>query len=374
MRIGFNARFLTQPFTGIGQYTRHLISAMAKVAPENEYFLFTPELVTDFEVPENVQQIRVAEKDFDSESIKKAHWEQVLLPQEMSKFNLNIIHYLYPSNPLKSLSVPVVVTVHDVIPWRLKEYRQRIRSKVYHMAAKQALKKARHIITVSEFSKKELEEVLKFDSSSIKVTPLAPPSIDPGLMPPDLPLRRNYFLYVGGFDERKNIPALIQAYQKHIAPNYSIDLILVGGKNRGFEVLLSKEHCEKVADKYRLEPKGKVIFTKPLESHELMGLYHQALALVHPSTYEGFNLPLVEAMSAGIPIIASDIEVHREVTDGNALFMDPYSIDSIGLAMHQLVNDSNLQANLADQSKMRAQDFSWQKTAEETLWVYDLYT
>lgn len=373
LKIGLNARFLTEPFTGIGQYTRHLVRAMAELAPEHDYFLFTPELV-DLPLPSNCHQIRVAEKAYQSDSLRKAHWEQILLPAELEKHKIDLAHFLYPSNPNRKLSIPVVVTVHDVIPWRLKEYRKRWRSKLYHLHAKRALKKADHLLTVSDFSKSEIIDLFKIDVQKIAVTPLAPPPVEAELRLPDLPLRRHYFLYVGGFDERKNVPRLMEAFQKHIAPVYPIDLILTGGKHRGLEALIHDRHCKKVADKYRLENKGKIIFTSPLDSHELMGLYQQALALVNVSHYEGFNLPLIEAMSAGIPVITSDLKVHREVTGGHALFVDPMNIDSIGNGLHQLVNDPLMQKELSRQGLSHSKNFSWEKTAKETLYVYDLYT
>jgi hypothetical protein len=92
MKIGINARFLVHPFTGIGQYTRNLVRAMAILKPENEYFLFTPELV-EVNLPENCKQIRVAEKSYHSASLRKAHWEHILVPKEMERFEVHIAHF-----------------------------------------------------------------------------------------------------------------------------------------------------------------------------------------------------------------------------------------------------------------------------------------
>ncbi len=372
MKIGINARFLTQPFTGIGQYTRSLIPTLAKLDSSNEYFLFTPELV-DFELPDNCRQIRVAEKPYRSESFKKAYWEHTLVPKEMERFEVDVAHFLYPSNPRRKLPMPTIVTVHDVIPWKLKEYRKRLRSRVYHWNARLALKKADHVLTVSEFSKSEIQKYLKVKEDKITVTPLAPPLSHVSTSCPSFQLRRDYFLYVGGYDSRKNVPKLIHAYQKHIAPFYAIDLILVGGKNKGLDHLITDQYRQRVDDKYLVKPKGKVIFTDTLDQSELVCMYRQALALVHASTYEGFNLALVEAMQAGIPIVTSDTSVHREVTDGHAVFVDPHHIDSIGMGMHQLINDSALQKQLGELGKKHGDSFSWKKTAEETLYVYNLF-
>ncbi|MBN2096119.1 glycosyltransferase family 4 protein [Candidatus Peregrinibacteria bacterium] len=373
MKIGINARFLSAPFTGIGQYTRSLVAAMAAIEANNQYILFTPELV-DVDLPANCKQIRVAEKPYRSDSVRKAHWEHILVPREMERFEVDVAHYPYPSNPRRRLSMPTIVTVHDVIPWRLKAYRQKMRSKVYHLNARLALRKANHILTVSDFSKSEIVKYLKVKAENITVTPLAPPFSPDKVSCPRFGLRRDYFLYVGGYDDRKNVPRLMKAYQKHIAPFYPIDLILVGGKNQDLEVFLTDEYCERVAGTYLMKPKGKVIFTEHLDQSELVCLYQKALALTHMSLYEGFNLALVEAMQAGIPIIASDIPVHHEVTQDGALFVDPHNIDSIGNAMHQLVHDKALQRELVQKTQKRAQDFDWKKTAEETLYVYSLFT
>jgi len=372
MKIGINARFLVHPFTGIGQYTRSLVRAMATLKPEHEFVLFTPELV-DIDLPSNCKQIRVAEKPYRSASFRKAYWEHVLVPREMERFGINLAHFPYPCNPWRKMPMPVIVTVHDVIPWKLSEYRQRLRSKLYHLYTRLALKKADQIITVSDFSKQEIVKVLKVKEKKVTVIPEASPITDTSDEFPDLTLRRKFFLYVGGYDARKNVPLLIRAYQKSISHLYPIDLLLVGGKNKGLESFVTDEHRHRVDGKYMTKPKGRVIFTDAIPQNELNCLYRQALALVHISTYEGFNLALVEAMSAGIPIICSDIPVHHEVTRDIALFVDPRNLNDVGDAMHRLVHDTGLQRSLAKRGFEESKRFTWEKAAEETLYVYSLF-
>ncbi|MBN1258927.1 glycosyltransferase, partial [Candidatus Peregrinibacteria bacterium] len=141
MKIGMNARFLTQPYTGIGQYTINLLRALSRAEDKNEYFLFTPELV-ELGLPERFHQIRIPEGDFKSPSMRKAHWEFFLVPREMEKQQVNLAHFLYPANPWRRMPMPVIVTVHDVIPWLLPGYRRRLRSALYHTYVRFALKKA----------------------------------------------------------------------------------------------------------------------------------------------------------------------------------------------------------------------------------------
>lgn len=372
MKIAVNARFLAKPFTGIGQYTYFLFKHLAQIAPEREIFLLTPELV-DLSFPNNVHQIRVSEKKLPSTSLTQAYWERVLVPREMKNLKVDLAHFPYPSNPNKWLPFPTVVTLHDVIPWKMKAYRRRWRSKLIHHYNKQALKKADHIITVSDFSKREISKLLKISPKNISSILLAPPFKDKETYSSDLSLRRDYFIYVGGYDERKNIVRLMEAYQKHIAPYYDIDLVMVGGANRGLEPFKANRYLEKVGKRHRLKTKGKIVFTDMLDSLDLMSLYQQAKALVNVSLYEGFNLPLLEAMHMKIPVICSDLEVHHEVTADQALFVDSKNIDSIGLGMHKILHDKKLTASLVEKGFQRAQEFSWQKTAQETLQVYELF-
>lgn len=374
MKIGINARFLAHPFTGIGQYTFNLLRALAKIDKKNEYLLFTPELV-DLQLPENFKQVRIPEKEYKSASFRKAHWEHVLIPREIEKWGIDLVHFLYPSNPKKSLNIPTIVTVHDVIPWVLPAYKKHLRSKIYNTYTKIALKKADHIITVSNFSKREIERVLKVEKKNIHVVYLAPPIYEKNeVAPPNLPLRRNFLLYVGGYDDRKNVPLLMEAYQKFIANHYQIDLILVGGRGCDLEEFITDEYCDRVDGRFPIKPKGKIIFTEPLPSNELTALYKQATALVHVSTYEGFNLPLVESMVNGLPIICSDIAVNHEVTEENAHFISPDSVDSIGVGIHEFLNNKAMQRELKQDGLERSKDFSWKKCAEETLYVYNLFT
>ena len=148
----------------------------------------------------------------------------------------------------------------------------------------------------------------------------------------------------------------------------------MGGKDRGFERLITDEYAQRVTPVILVQPKGDIIFTDPLASNELTALYKQALMLVHPSLYEGFNLPLLEAMHSGIPIVCSDIPANREVTDGQALFFDPRSLDSLGEAIKTLIKNKSLIKDFARKGQENALKYTWEKSAEMTLNVYNLFT
>jgi len=369
MKIGLNARFLAYPYTGIGQYTLHLIQALAKLDESNEYFLFTPKLV-DMVLPDHFHQIRVPEKSDPPTSLSRAQWEFQIIPQEMKRLNIDLAHFLYPARPA-AFSPPSIVTVHDIIPWLLPDYRAHMRSRLYHGYASGGLKKADHLITVSEFSKREIEKQFKIKHKKFTVTHLAPTLNKKLSFSCDaFTLRRPFLLYVGGYDPRKNVPLLIEAYQKFIANHHEIDLVLVGAQGKELEYFLTDEHQEKVAGKFKVKPKGEVIFTPYLSQESLQCFYRQATAFVHASAYEGFNLPLVDALNTGLPILVSNLAVHREVAQEAAFFAPIDSIDSFGLAMHEFLNHPSLKEELKKEALLRAKDFSWEKCAKKTLEVY----
>lgn len=370
MKIGLNARFLASPYTGIGQYTHHLIHALAELDDKNEYFLFTPKLV-DLVLPDHFHQIRVPEKADPPTSLSRAQWEFQFVPQEMKRLNIDLAHFFYPARPAAGFDIPSIVTVHDVIPWVLPEYRSHLRSRFYHTYVSRGIKKADHIISVSEFSKKEIQQLFAIENKKCTVTHLAP------TLDKELPfscdavtLRRPFLLYVGGYDPRKNVPLLIEAYQKFAANRYEIDLVLVGAQGKELEYFLTDHHQEKVAGKFPLKPKGEVIFTPNLSAEALQCFYQQASGFVHASAYEGFNLPLVDALSAGLPILVSDLPVHREVAQDAAFYAPIDSVNAFGLALHEFLNHPHLQNDLKKQAALRAKDFSWEKCAKQTLEVY----
>lgn len=373
MTIGINARFLTRPYTGIGQYTLNLIQGLVEIDSQNHYLLFTPELV-ELSLPENFEQIRVQEKPYRSASLRKAYWEHQLVPKEMQKRHVNLAHFPYPANPWSKLPFPVVVTVHDVIPWSLPEYRSRLRSKLYHFYARRALYKADHLITVSEFSKQEIHRLFKsIPAKNITVIGNSTPGMDL-LGHPDLSLRRNYFLYVGGYDSRKNVPYLMDVFQKTIAPHFPVDLILVGGSEHDLEPFITDKYCEKITDVVHLKNKGKVILTASLEESQLHFLYQKALSFVHLSHYEGFNIPLLEAMHFGVPALVSDLPVHHEVAQDAALYVPVDDADALSGALKKMIHEPHLRDSLISKGKKRAAHFSLKKHAERTLEVYNLFS
>ena len=328
MKIGVNARLLTKPFTGIGQYTRNLLAELARKDMETQYILVVPEEIPQTlakEFPKNVEIKVLKEKRFPGAGMRKTWWEQIQVPEFFLKAKVDIAFFTYPCNPWTSdwykKGTKTVVTVHDCIPWMNKNYRKGILSKLYHSQTRKAVAKADSILTVSGSSKEDIEKVCKVDAAKIEVVYNDASPIykeEPHKTFVEEVLGRyslksgKYFLYVGGYDERKNVNHLLEEYLKFSEKHKGVPLVLAGGK-------LFKNKLYNSFDK--LENLGNIVKTGFLSEEELACLYRNCLSFVNISQHEGFNLTILEAANSGAAMILSDIPVHREVAEDSAKFV-----------------------------------------------------
>lgn len=376
-KIILNARFLAEPYSGIGIYTKNLIQTLAKLDHENEYHIVCHKEQKDtslrnFTFPKNFHFHLLPEIKRGSKSIKKSTWEIIQLPRFAKKLGVDIVHSTYPNlSSYKSLlsSIFHIVTVHDIIPWILPDYTQNILSKLYHRVSKRRSKKADHILTVSDFSKNEIQKFLKIPEHKITV---AHNAVDTDFRK-DLEIKnlkfkiphKRYIVYVGGFDRRKNLSQLVDVFSAHIAPHYEIDLVIVGDK------LHSNSLYQDGAEKNLENTKGEIVRTGFVTEEEKKELFKNALAFIHLSLYEGFNIPLLEAMHTGTPALVSDIPPHREVAQDAAVFLDVTDEKHMAATLKQFLENAEKQKELGEKGKKRAENFSWEKNARIVLNLYN---
>jgi glycosyltransferase involved in cell wall biosynthesis len=391
MKIGVNARFLNHPYTGIGQYTRYLFDALASQNPDAQFLMVVPEhakaapAAAEFKLPQNAHIIILPEKFPGSSGMRKTYWEQFQLPQFFRKHNVDIMHFPYPSNPWHSparseTGTPTIVTVHDVIPWVMPEYRRRVATRLYQDRCKNALKSADRILTVSEASKFDVISTCQIPESKITViyNGVAPQFLKK--IPTDhrtkiiqkygINPNRPFFLYTGGYDERKNVRQIIDVFIEKIAPNYEIDLVLAGGKSLQAKLYESFDYLTKKSGSGNFSSlKGKLITTGFVDEEDFPALYQSCYAFLSLSKKEGFNLPLLEAAVSGSTIICSNIPVHHEVVDKAAIFCDQDNETALAEILTKLITDQNFyssQKNLHFSSP-----FSWDKSAREVMNIYN---
>jgi glycosyltransferase involved in cell wall biosynthesis len=276
------------------------------------------------------------------------------------------------SLPIKGL-VPTVTTIHDLTPVVMPFYSKRIAS-LLKFQLRWAARFSTAIITVSECSRKDIVKICGVPESRIKVIYESHDRLLFNESPADLDLRKTllarlaiekpYVLHHGAIQPRKNLKRLIEAYRMMLLRNRNLDfdLVLAGPLAWQFEETVA-------VARNNAGSRGRVVVAGPLNDADLAVLIKGASLEVIPSLYEGFCLPLVEAMACGVPTIASNNSCLPEISGGVLRYFDPQSIEEMSACMEDVLEDPALMAELLTKGKARAQDFDWQRCAEETLAV-----
>ncbi len=374
MKIGINALFLKYPASGSGQYLLHLLNTLEQVDTQNEYVLFGPQEITQETLPFPYQATPVPAFARGRENIEKVLWEQVTSPAAARKAGVDIFHVPYFAPPLLS-RVPTVVTIHDVIPLRLPLYRAGAKVGAYTRLVARAAHNATLVITVSQHAKQDIIDALKIPAERIRVIYQAAaeayrPVTDPTVLAAARArygLGERYILYLGGLDQRKNVPQLVRAFAHLYSQIEDPDLqLMIAGNPDQQSGPLFPDPRPVAAD---LGMTRQIIY-RFIEEEDKPAIYSGASVFVFPSLYEGFGLTPLEAMSCGTPVVCSNRTSLPEVVGDAALSIDPEDTGVLVEAMRRVLTDSALQADLRARSLQQATHFSWRKTATETLAAY----
>ncbi len=372
MLIGIDARLWDQG--GVGRYIRNLVLNLLQLDENNEYILFVrsededdiKNQISKFKIKNLKLKIIVA--NFRWHSVA----EQVRLSRIIDKEKVDLMHFPYFSVPL-FYNKPFVVTIHDLIYHHfvsgeastLPLWLYGFKMISYRLIIKHAVGSAKKIIAVSQFTKRDIVNNLGAKGEKIEVISEA---ADDFKSSPELALQglalQSYFLYVGNVYRHKNAGLLIEAFKIIHKEDSKLKLVFVGKEDFFYKNLkkkLGKLMDEKV-----------VIFKDNVSDPELTSLYRNSICLVRPSLMEGFSLPPLEAMSAGGLVLASDIPVHREIFEDSVIYFDPYKLDDLLSKLKFLLNIKREERNkIIKKGIEKAKEFSWKKTAEQTLRVYN---
>lgn len=363
MRIGINGRFLAAKRTGVQRAAYNLIRSLVQIDHNNSYFLFTSE--DQISNPDwNYPHVTVVpSKIKEGENIRNHIWEQITLPRLASKYQVDLLHSPANLAPLfyKGRSV---IHIHDLCfvvnpEWFSFSFRT-----LYNFVIPRLARRAAKVITNSNNSRNDLLQYCNLSADRVSQIYWAvdelflepsPVSIEPILDEP-------YILYVGSLEPRKNIGALLEAYEilrtkhRHLTPK----LVLIGGESPLFaEVRLKiKKHKEDI------------LFKGFVKDDQLRQFYHGASLFVYPSLYEGFGLPPLEAMASGAPVVTTMTSSIPEVVGNAALMVSPHNAGQIADAMAQVLEQPKLAAELVRAGKERVQKFNWYRVARNTLAIY----
>ncbi len=367
MEIVVNTRLLIKnKLEGIGWFSFETLTRITKAHPEHHFiFLFDRDFDEEFIFSDNVTPLILSPPA--RHPILFYWWFEFSVANFLNRYNPDL--FLSPDGYLSlKAKCKQLAVIHDInfehhpkdVSWMVRKYYKRFFPKF--------AKKASRIATVSEFSKKDLIDCYKIEPSKIDVVyngcneSYVPISKEQQLQTKqEFSKGCDYFLFVGALQPRKNITRLFQAFDAFkAAEKNDVKLVIVGEKYRWTSEIKSTYIGMKFKDD--------VIFTGRLITNDLHKVIASALAMTYIPYFEGFGIPILEAMNCDTPVITSNITSMPEVAGDAALLVDPYSVDAISKAMIYLYKDEDMRQTLIEKGRKRKLDFSWEKTAT-ALWA-----
>lgn len=388
MKIGINASFARKPNTGIGQVTLNFLRKLSELSAKDEFasngkvqtkdleFILYLEEDINIKLPDNFQKrifLPLWKRD---DLIRKIWWEKYLLPKKVKEDNCDILLSLYHCPTILSNDVKHIMVVHDIIPELFPGYLNNSRKRKYWKLTKKAIQKADKIMTVSSRTEKDLIQHLGIESERISVNYIDVDEIykrtvgaGHGLSVLNkYNLKPGYVYNGGGLEMRKNVEGLIRAYnmllennkKTHFINNFP-DLVISGKLMPQLKPLVTD--AEKLVRELNLTGHVKLLDFVPQE--DLPALYKNALVFAYPSLYEGFGLPILEAMNSGTPVITSKKSSLPEIGRDAVLYCNPEDIRDIEMVLRNVILHEHLREELRRRGKERAQNFSWEKFVEK---------
>lgn len=368
MNLGIDGRVITWHIgSGLATYTNNLLENLNKLQQLKNIFLFYPykDRTDYFEINDIPKNLLIGERRLD-------FWRNVYELKWDTSYPIQVFH-----NTVNGIGLPEIltgqkiITLHDLIPYVMPETVDRPHLDYTLKNTPRIIENVSHIITVSHYSKSDIQRYFGVDDDKITVTHLA---ADPIFRPLDRDnakkvifnkygIDKKYVLYLGGFSQRKNIARLIQAFKKVIMEKEEvINLLILGEHSRSFRSLwkLTEE----------LELCDYVKFLNFVPTADLPYFYNGAEVFVYPSLYEGFGLPPLEAMQCGTPVVTSNVSSIPEIVGDACILTNPYSVDNIAESIFTLFSDRDEWHKYSLMGIEKSKEYSWQKTAAETLEVY----
>lgn len=368
MEICIDATSLSRKITGIESYALNLIDALLRYDRRNRYVLLFRGKIHRGIIRQNTN-IRIEICSFRSQII----CEQIWLPSFINKLKVDLVHF--PAFPPGFLFAgKSVVTIHDATLWKYPETLSWKGKLYFRPLTIRGIQKAAKVLTVSEFSRKEITSCAAIDESKVVNTGEAIAGDFKKISQLDklkgakqrLSLPDQFLLSVCSIEPRKNIGALLEAFnlllsKKRIPKEFK--LVLVGRKAWGSSLVEKKIH--------KLELENNILLLGHVSTEDLVLIYNLAQVFVYPSLYEGFGLPPLEAMACCTPVVASNVASLPEVLGDAAILVDPKNVEEIAGNIESLICDKELRESLVKKGLNRVKQFSWEQVAKKTVAVYE---
>jgi glycosyltransferase involved in cell wall biosynthesis len=353
LRIGIDAHAIGERKTGNERFISNLIPALRGLCDHELVLYFTrPEAAAEWGQASR-QEVHVLKPGHPLARIPFA------LPYRARRDRLDVLLVQYTGPPI--VGCPIVTVVHDVAYALYPRYYSATERLWMRRTIPYTMRRAAAVVTVSEFSKREIVRVHGISPGRVTV---AHNGVDPIFRDPSQhpsPVDPPFFLTVGNLQPRKNLPMLVRAFRRLVRehPEVAERLVIVGQEWFGAESF----HRE-TED---LRSAGRLVFTGYVPDEQVVGLLRRATAFAYPSVYEGFGLPPVEAMAAGAPTLVGDIPVMREVVGENCLRIPPKDESAWAAALARIAGDASLRADLAERGRSGSARFTWEGSARSVL-------
>lgn len=353
--VGINMLAIPPKMAGTGVYIYNLLSALITLDSDCRYVVFiNKELVEKFPKSEKIEYRSFNVRNL----IQRVFIEQVIIPLQSIRFT--VLHAIANVAPLLSIC-PVITTIHDIYQLYYPERFPRLKLHYLKLFVPLSVWKSREVITVSECTKRDILKHYNSFSMSAKLVYI--PEASRYEVRERAQQADKYLLFVGTLEPGKNLKTLLEAYaQLSIATKEEYPLRIVGGK--GWKNSEIKDLV------YSLQLQDCVEFMGYITDEELQELYYCATCFVLPSLYEGFGLPVLEAMSQGCPVITSNVSSLPEVAGDAAILVNPLDVQDIKHAIKTVIDNSSIQAELTQKGYVQVRTFSWERCARETLKLY----
>ncbi len=361
MRIGFDAKRYFLNKTGLGNYSRDLIRILEKYAPDNEYLKYTPK-ISDQYINQAISKKNTRLPQGFINTTWPNLWRNQRIVDDLKKDKVDIFHGLSGEIPLglAKANVKSIVTIHDLIFLRHPELYHPIDRWIYKKKFRHACETSDRIVAISQCTKNDIVDLFHIPEEKIdiiyqgcheafKIKKTADEKLQ---LKKRLGLPDEFILNVGTLEERKNAISIVKAIE-HI----DIPLVIVGKRTKYQLQLQDFIHS------HRME--NRVYFLSGMNMQELSVLYSSALAFIYPSIYEGFGIPIIEALFSGTPVITTNSGVFPEAGGPASLYVGPHDIDQIRHAIESIINDSNLQQEMRAKGLAHAQQFNDDKLAAQ---------
>ncbi len=380
LNIAFDAKRAYQNSTGLGHYSRTLLSSLAEFYPQHQYYLCAPKLTSRFNAAAFANLQNITPQTWLAKKFRSL-WRSKWVLSDLQKASIDIYHGLSHELPvgIQHINIKTVVTIHDLIFERYPHQYKWLDVQIYRLKFRYACQHAHHIIAISQQTK---DDIIRFYNIPEQKISICYQSCNPAFaqivskaekqqVAAIFNLPRQYFLYVGSLIERKNLLNICRAYQL-LGEKMSIPLVVIGDGGA------YKIEVKAFVEQHQL--KQKIIFLSDTEAAKsspgfqtaavFPAIYQLSMGMVYPSVFEGFGIPVLEALWSGVPVITSNISCLPQTGGDAAYYVNPYEPAEIAEGLVQLSTNPGLVKTMVEKGYKHAQHFTVQKCATAVMGVY----